>query len=328
MNSSTIAPAARSTAHDAEDRQRQQHELHPAREQHRLDAARAVALSGSGSAAIASEVCAPRPIASAVWRRDTSILFVGDVVGRTGRRALETLLPALREELAPTSSSSTARTPPAASASRRRRPTSCSRWASTRSRSATTPTATARSGPTSTSAATSCAPPTTCRPSRAAAPASSSATATTLGVVNLSGNLYMQAGSPALVTVDEALREVVGRRPRARRHARRGDEREGRARLVPRRQGHRRRRHAHARADRRRARAPGRDRLHHRRRHDRRPRRRDRRPPRAVDRGHAHAHADALRLLRRGPVDQRGADPGVAAAAGGLDRADPAAGAG
>jgi 2',3'-cyclic-nucleotide 2'-phosphodiesterase len=29
-----------------------------------------------------------------------------------------------------------------------------------------------------------------------------------LGVVNMSGNLYMQAGSPALVTVDEALREV------------------------------------------------------------------------------------------------------------------------
>jgi metallophosphoesterase (TIGR00282 family) len=29
-----------------------------------------------------------------------------------------------------------------------------------------------------------------------------------LGVVNLSGNLYMQAGSPALVTVDEALAEV------------------------------------------------------------------------------------------------------------------------
>jgi len=31
-----------------------------------------------------------------------------------------------------------------------------------------------------------------------------------LGVVNLSGNLYMQAGSPALVTVDDALREVEG----------------------------------------------------------------------------------------------------------------------
>src|SRR5918992_552454 len=31
-----------------------------------------------------------------------------------------------------------------------------------------------------------------------------------LGVVNLSGNLYMQAGSPAFVTVDAALREVQG----------------------------------------------------------------------------------------------------------------------
>jgi metallophosphoesterase (TIGR00282 family) len=30
-----------------------------------------------------------------------------------------------------------------------------------------------------------------------------------LGIVNLSGNLYMQAGSPALVTVDDALREVA-----------------------------------------------------------------------------------------------------------------------
>jgi metallophosphoesterase (TIGR00282 family) len=33
---------------------------------------------------------------------------------------------------------------------------------------------------------------------------------TSLGVVNLSGNLYMQAGAPALVAVDEALREVDG----------------------------------------------------------------------------------------------------------------------
>src|SRR5919202_6663617 len=32
---------------------------------------------------------------------------------------------------------------------------------------------------------------------------------TSLGVVNLSGNLFMQAGSPALVTVDAALREVA-----------------------------------------------------------------------------------------------------------------------
>ena len=33
---------------------------------------------------------------------------------------------------------------------------------------------------------------------------------TSLGVVNLSGNLHLKAGSPALVTVDEALREVDG----------------------------------------------------------------------------------------------------------------------
>jgi 2',3'-cyclic-nucleotide 2'-phosphodiesterase len=31
-----------------------------------------------------------------------------------------------------------------------------------------------------------------------------------LGVVNLSGNLYMQAGSPALLAIDDALREVQG----------------------------------------------------------------------------------------------------------------------
>ncbi|HYM58058.1 MAG TPA: TIGR00282 family metallophosphoesterase, partial [Solirubrobacteraceae bacterium] len=31
-----------------------------------------------------------------------------------------------------------------------------------------------------------------------------------LGVVSLSGNLFMQAASPALVTIDEALREVAG----------------------------------------------------------------------------------------------------------------------
>jgi metallophosphoesterase (TIGR00282 family) len=31
-----------------------------------------------------------------------------------------------------------------------------------------------------------------------------------LGVVNLSGNLYMQAGAPALVAIDDALREVEG----------------------------------------------------------------------------------------------------------------------
>jgi metallophosphoesterase (TIGR00282 family) len=33
---------------------------------------------------------------------------------------------------------------------------------------------------------------------------------TSLGVVNLSGNLHMQAGSPALLTIEDALREVQG----------------------------------------------------------------------------------------------------------------------
>ena len=32
----------------------------------------------------------------------------------------------------------------------------------------------------------------------------------TLGVVNLSGNLFMQAASPAFVTVEDALKEVAG----------------------------------------------------------------------------------------------------------------------
>ena len=32
----------------------------------------------------------------------------------------------------------------------------------------------------------------------------------TLGVVNMSGNLFMQAASPAFATIDEALREVAG----------------------------------------------------------------------------------------------------------------------
>ena len=151
---------------------------------------------------------------------------------------------------------------------------------------------------------------------------------TSLGVVNLSGNLFMQAGSPALVAVDDALREVSeADHVLVDMHAEATSEKvalgwylDGRVTAVV-------GTHTHVpTAD---ARVlPGRDRLHHRRRHDRRPRRRDRRQARAVDRGHAHAHADALRRGRGGPVDQRGADPLLAAAAGGRDRAGPAAGAG
>ena len=87
----------------------------------------------------------------------------------------------------------------------------------------------------------------------------------------------MQAGSPALVTVDEALREVSGAdHVLVDMHAEATSEKvalgwylDGKVTA--------RRRHPHARPDRRRPRAPGRDRLHHRRRDDRRARRRDRR---------------------------------------------------
>ncbi len=84
------------------------------------------------------------------------------------------------------------------------------------------------------------------------------------------------------------------RRSRAGRHARGGDEREGRARVVPRRAGDRGGRHPHARAHRGCARAAGRHRLHHRRRHDRPARRRDRRQARAGDRGDADQDARPL----------------------------------
>ena len=104
----------------------------------------------------------------------------------------------------------------------------------------------------------------------------------TLGVVELSGQPLHAGRQPRARDRRRGAARGRGRRSRAGRHARGGDEREGRARLVPRRQGHGRRRHPHARAHRGRARAPGRDGLHHRRRHDGRARRRDRRAPRAV----------------------------------------------
>ena len=132
---------------------------------------------------------------------------------------------------------------------------------------------------------------------------------TSLGVVNLSGNLYMQAGSPALVTIDEALREVADADlVLVDMHAEATSEKvalgwhlDGRVTAVV-------GTHTHVpTAD---ARVlPGRHRLHHRRRDDRRARRRDRRAPRAVDRGHAQPHAAALRRRRRGPVAERRADP-------------------
>ena len=124
----------------------------------------------------------------------------------------------------------------------------------------------------------SCGPRTTCTGSRATGHTVVERDGVRLGVVNLSGNVFMAAGRSAFAEADALVARLTGDgRPHARRHARRGDEREGRDGLAPRRPRDRGARDAHARADRRRAGAAGRDRLHHRRRHDRRARRRARR---------------------------------------------------
>jgi metallophosphoesterase (TIGR00282 family) len=141
---------------------------------------------------------------------DTSILFVGDVVGRTGRRALTALLPELREELSPTfvvangenAAGGIGITPKEAEElfglgvdvitlgnhTYRHREV----WPYLQERRPIVrpanylPTQPGRG---------------TCVVER---------DGRSLGVVNLSGNLFMQAGSPALVTIDDALREVDG----------------------------------------------------------------------------------------------------------------------
>jgi metallophosphoesterase (TIGR00282 family) len=140
----------------------------------------------------------------------TTILFVGDVVGRPGRRALTDLLPALREELDLTfvvvngenAAGGIGITPKEADAifgagadvitlgnhTYRHREI----WPYLQEQRAIVrpynylPTQPGRG---------------TCVVER---------DGRTLGVVNLSGNLFMQAGSPALVAVDDALREVAG----------------------------------------------------------------------------------------------------------------------
>ncbi len=141
---------------------------------------------------------------------DTSILFVGDVVARSGRRALDALLPVLREELVPAfvvvngenAAGGVGITPKEAEAffaagvdaitlgnhTYRHREI----WPYLQERREIVrpanylPTQPGRG---------------TCVVER---------DGQSLGVVNLSGNLFMQAGSPALVAVDDALREVQG----------------------------------------------------------------------------------------------------------------------
>src|SRR3954451_2449330 len=173
---------------------------------------------GAPKASTSSGASSPTPASglaasSSVWSTYasmpgiTAILFIGDVVGRTGRRVVRDLVPALREELAadfvvingenaaggvgitPKEADELLRVAGAITLGHhnyRRREISPSLEAEPRIvRPANyLPTQPGRG---------------TCVVERDGA---------SLGVVNLSGNLFMQAGSPALVTVDEALREV------------------------------------------------------------------------------------------------------------------------
>ena len=185
--------------------------------------------------------------------------------------------------------------------------------ASTRSRSATTPTATARSGRTWRTSGGSCGPYNYLRTQPGRGTTIVERDGVSLGIVNLSGAVHLQAGAPPLVAVDEALREVARcDQILVDMHAEVTSEKvalgwylDGKVTAVV-------GTHTHVpTADARvlpggtayitdvgmtgaRGGVIG-------------------MKQRAVDRGHAHAHADALRALRRGPVDQRGPDPRVVA---------------
>ena len=140
---------------------------------------------------------------------DTSILFVGDVVGRTGRRALDSLLPQLREELAPqfvvvngeNAAGGIGITPKEADALFAMGVDAITLGNHTYRHRDVWPYLDERRDiirpanylPT--------------QPGRGTCLVEKGGT--TLGVVNLSGNLYMQAGEPALVAIDSALREVA-----------------------------------------------------------------------------------------------------------------------
>src|SRR5918998_5752680 len=140
----------------------------------------------------------------------SSILFVGDVVARPGRRALEALLPVLREELNPTfvvvngenAAGGLGITPKEADAFFAMGVDAITLGNHTYRHREVWPYLQERRDivrpanylPT--------------QPGRGSCLVERDGV--TLGVVNLSGNLFMQAGSPALVTVDDALREVAG----------------------------------------------------------------------------------------------------------------------
>ena len=123
---------------------------------------------------------------------------------------------------------------------------------------------------------------------------------TRVAVINVMGSLFIDMPVSMWELVDGLVEEARRKTPVVcGRRARRGDEREGRARAVARRQGDRGGRHAHARADERRARPARRHRGAERRRDDRAARQRHRRAERARDPADAHGPAGALRDRRR-----------------------------
>ena len=105
-NSSRTVPAARASAQGREQRGQQQHELDPARDDERLRLH-----AGRGRARVEGAAAAPAARrlgrlgrrlvlghAQIIVSRPVAILFVGDVVGATGRRLLLALLPGLVEQ--------------------------------------------------------------------------------------------------------------------------------------------------------------------------------------------------------------------------------------
>src|SRR5918999_3269374 len=140
----------------------------------------------------------------------TSILFVGDVVARTGRRTLEVLLPELRNELEPTfvvvngenAAGGIGITPKEADAFFAAGVDAITLGNHTFRHREVWPYLQQRR---------EIVRPANYLPSQ---PGRGTCVVerdgVSLGVVNLSGNLFMQAGSPALLTIDDALREVGG----------------------------------------------------------------------------------------------------------------------
>ena len=142
----------------------------------------------------------------------TAILFVGDVVGSAGRRVVRThARRAARASWAPTSSSSTARTPRAGIGIT---PKHADELFAAGADVITLGNHTYRHREVwpylEANRAIIRPGQLPARPSRAAARRSSSATGTTLGVVNLAGNLYMNHAAPALLAPTTRSRQVVG----------------------------------------------------------------------------------------------------------------------